>query len=204
MEKFSKITNQKVNEVPDLVLNKEKEKLDAIKAGIGKLMDNFLTIRSLGGARSETLMSSVKIGGKELFIEALIDFMEDKSLEEQIKTLESVKGQTRDWESIDTKINELNNTFLEKQEFNKNTKQINKIKTLLDTYSDDERFESILENMVVKSKESVEAELMSITASKMKSSFKFLDYSRKQLNMISEKFGKKAQELSFRENGTSN
>jgi hypothetical protein len=85
--------------------------------------------------------------------------------------------------------------------FNNNKKQINKIKTLLDTYSDDERFDSILENMVSKSQSSDEAQLMSITAHKMKSNFKFLNYPKKQLALISEKYGRKAQELSFKENG---
>jgi hypothetical protein len=55
--------------------------------------------------------------------------------------------------------------------------------------------------MVSKSNDSNEANLMSITANKMKSNFKFLNYSRKQLSSISEKYGKKAQELSFKENG---
>ena len=58
--------------------------------------------------------------------------------------------------------------------------------------------------MVSKSKDSEEANLMSITANKMKSNFKFLNYSKKQLSFISEKYGKKAKELSFRENGYPN
>jgi hypothetical protein len=199
MDKFSKITNQKVKDEPELVTNKDKVKLEAIKAGITKLMDNFLTIRSYGGARSEQLMSSVKISGKELFIEALIDFINDKSIEDQVKVLESLKGDTRDWQVIDNKINELELFVKENNEFNSNKKQISKIKTLLDTYSDDDRFETILENMVAKSNNSSEAHLMSITANKMKTNFKFLNYSRKHLSMISEKYGKKSQELKFKE-----
>jgi hypothetical protein len=204
MDKFSKITNQKVKDEPELVTNKDKVKLEAIKAGITKLMDSFLTIRSYGGARSEQLMSSVKISGKELFIEALIDFMNDRSIEEQVKVLESLKGNTRDWQVIDNKINELDLFVKENNEFNSNKKQISKIKTLLDTYGDDERFETILENMVAKSNNSSEAHLMSITANKMKTNFKFLNYSRKHLSIISEKYGKKAQELKFKEDVYSN
>jgi hypothetical protein len=201
MNKFSKISNQKVNEEPKLVTDKDKVKLEAIKSGINSLIDNFLTIRSYGSARKNILDSTVKIAGKEMFIEALIDFINDKSIEDQLKTLESLKGDTRDWKSIDNKMAELNNLVKENAEFNNNKKQINKIKTLLDTYSDDERFDSILENMVSKSQSSDEAQLMSITAHKMKSNFKFLNYSKKQLALISEKYGRKAQELSFKENG---
>ena len=203
MNKFSAMSGQKVNDIPDLVTNKETVKLEALKAGINCLIDNFLTIRAYGSARKNILEDTVKISGKEMFIEALIDFMNDKSIEEQMKTLESLKGETRDWQVIDNKINELNNVVQENKEFNNNKKQINKIKTLLDTYSDDDRFETILENMVSKSNDSNEANLMSITANKMKSNFKFLNYSRKQLSSISEKYGKKAQELSFKENGLS-
>ena len=195
------MSGQKVNDVPELITNKDAVKLEALKAGINSLIDNFLTIRSYGSARKNILENTVKISGKEMFIEALIDFMNDKSIEEQMKTLESLKGETRDWQVIDNKINELNNLVEENKEFNSNRKQINKVKTLLDTYGDDDRFETILENMVSKSNDSNEANLMSITANKMKSNFKFLNYSRKQLSSISEKYGKKAQELSFKENG---
>jgi len=201
MNKFSAMSGQKVNDTPDLITNKDTVKLEALKAGISTLIDNFLTIRAYGSARRNILENTVKISGKEMFIEALIDFMNDKSIEEQMKTLESLKGETRDWQVIDNKINELNNLSQENKEFNNNRKQINKIKTLLDTYGDDDRFETILENMVSKSKDSNEANLISVTANKMKSNFKFLNYSKKQLSLISEKYGRKAQELSFKENG---
>lgn len=201
MNKFSAMSGQKVNDTPDLITNKDTVKLEALKAGISTLIDNFLTIRAYGSARRNILENTVKISGKEMFIEALIDFMNDKSIEEQMKTLESLKGETRDWQVIDNKINELNNLVQENKEFNNNRKQINKIKTLLDTYGDDDRFETILENMVSKSKDSNEANLISVTANKMKSNFKFLNYSKKQLSLISEKYGRKAQELSFKENG---
>ena len=204
MDKFSSISGQKIKEQPDLVTNKDKVKLEALKAGISNLIDNFLTIRYYGSARRNILESTVKISGKELFIEALIEFMNDKSLEEQMQTLESLKSDTRDWKVIDNKINEINQSIVEKKELNNNKKQISKIKTLLDTYGEDQRFESIVENMVSKSKDSEEANLMSITANKMKSNFKFLNYSKKQLSFISEKYGKKAKELSFRENGYPN
>jgi len=201
MNKFSAMSGQKVNDTPDLITNKDTVKLEALKAGISTLIDNFLTIRAYGSARRNILENTVKISGKEMFIEALIDFMNDKSIEEQMKTLESLKGETRDWQVIDNKINELNNLSQENKEFNNNKKQINKIKTLLDTYGDDDRFETILENMVSKSKDSNEANLISVVANKMKSTFKFLNYSKKQLSLISEKYGRKAQELSFKENG---
>jgi hypothetical protein len=201
MDKFSKISGNKVSELPAIVTDKDKVKLEALKAGINSLIDNFLTLRYYGSSRRHIMENTVKIGGKELFIEALIDFMNDKSIEDQIKTLESLKADTRDWQVIDNKINELFNSIDENKKFNENKKQISKIKTLLDTYGDDDRFQQILENLVHKSNNSNDALLMSETANKMKSNFKYLNYSKKQLTMISEKYNQKAKELSFKENG---
>jgi hypothetical protein len=203
MDKFSKISGNKVSELPAIVTDKDKVKLEALKVGINSLIDNFLTLRYYGSAGRNIMENTVKIGGKELFIEALIDFMNDKSIEDQIKTLESLKGDTRDWQVIDNKINELFNFIDENKKFNENKKQISKIKTLLDTYGDDGRFQQILENLVQKSNNSNEASLMSETANKMKSNFKYLNYSKKHLTMISEKYNQKSKELSFKENGFS-
>jgi hypothetical protein len=201
MDKFSKISGVKVNDLPKIVTDKDKVKLEALKAGINGLIDNFLTLRYYGSARRNIMENTVKITGKELFIEALIDFMNDKSVEETIKTLESLKGDTRDWQVLDNKINELYSSIEEDKKFNENKNQIAKIKTLLDTYSDDERFPQILENLVKKASNSEEALVMSEVANKMKSNFKYLNYSKKHLTMISEKYGQKAKELSFKEDG---
>ena len=201
MDKFSKISGTKVGEVQKIVTDKEKIHLDALKASISRMIDENLILRFYGSARKNILEDTVKIGGKELFIEALIDFMNDKSIQDQIKTLESLKGDTRDWQVIDNKINELHTSIEENKRFNENKKQISKIKTLLDTYGDDERFPQFLESLVKKSINSKEAYLMAETASKMKSNFKYLNYSKKHLTMISEKFAQKYNELSFKENG---
>jgi hypothetical protein len=101
--------------------------IEKIKFGIFKLIDECLTIKSYGSARKHILEDTVKIAGKEMFIEALIDFMNNKSIEDQLKTLESLKADTRDWKVIDNKISHLNNLVKENIEFNNNKKQINKI-----------------------------------------------------------------------------
>ena len=198
------MSGEKINDSPKLVKSKEHIELEALKAGINKLIDNNLTIRSYGSARTELLMSSVKISGKEMFIEALIDFMTDKSLMDQIKSLESLKSETRDWQSIDNKISEIYKEISEKVEFSKNTYQITKIKTLLDTYGEDDRFETILENYTNRVKESKEASIISITAEKMKSDFKYQSYSKDKLSQISSKFLNRAKQLGFREDGSNN
>lgn len=197
MNKFSKISEQKTQ-----VVDKEKLKLEAIKAGINQLIDNYLSLRYYGSARRNIMENTVKIAGKDLFIEALIDFMNEKSIGEQISTLESLKSETRDWQVIDNKISELTEKIVEEKRFKENSKQIRKIKTLLDTYGDDERFSQILESMVKKTETSNEAYVMAEVANKMRQNFKYLDYSKKHLNMIFEKFSQRSKELTFRENGT--
>jgi len=201
MDKFSKISNVKVNQAPQVVTDKDQVKLQLLKDNINNLIDRHLTIRSNGSVRKNLIENSVKIAGREMFIEALIDFMTDSSLEEQIKLLESVKGDTRDWEALDNKIGELDNKIEENKKFNTNTKYTNKIKTLLTTYGDDERFISILENIVNKVENEEEAKTMSEVANKMKSNFKYLNFSKQQLSLISEKFARKAQDLNFKHNG---
>lgn len=201
MDKFSKISGSKVGESPKVAPDKEKLQLDALKASISKMIDEHLILRFYGSARRDIMENTVKIGGKELFIEALLDFMNDKSIQDQIKTLESLKGNTRDWQVIDDKINDLCILIDENKRFGENKKQIAKIKTLIDTYGDDERFTDFLESLVKKSTNSNEAYLMAETANKMKSNFKYLNYSKKYLTMISEKFTQRYKDLSFKENG---
>ena len=44
MDKFSKISGVKVNDLPKIVTDKDKVKLEALKAGINGLIDNFFEI----------------------------------------------------------------------------------------------------------------------------------------------------------------
>ena len=201
MDKFSKISNVKVNQAPEVVTDKDQVKLQLLKDNINGLIDRHLTIRSNGSVRKNLIENSVKIAGREMFIEALIDFMTDKSLEEQMKLLESLKGGTKDWEVLDNKIGDLGNKIEENKKFNSNTKYTNKIKTLLTTYGDDERFISILENLVNKVEDEQEAKTMSEIANQMKSNFKYLNFSKHQLTIISEKFARKAQDINFKNHG---
>ena len=201
MDKFSKITNAKVNTPPQVVTDKDQVKLQLLKDNVNELIDRHLTIRSNGSVRRNLIENSVKIAGREMFIEALIDFMTDKTLEEQMKLLESLKGETKDWEVLDNKIGEIGNKIKENKKFISNNKFTNKIKTLLNTYGDDERFINILENLVNKVEDEQEAKTMSEVANQMISNFKYLNFSKQQLSLISEKFARKAQDLNFKHNG---
>lgn len=197
MKKFSNMSGQKVNEEPKVQITKEENELLALKSGIMKLMDNLLSIQTYGSTRRDIIQNNIKITGKEMFAEALIDFLSDKSLNDQIKALESLKSTNRDWQSIDNHVNDLYNEISEKATLSKNVNQVNKIKTFLETYGDDERFDSLLETYTKRVKSGKEAYLRSVMASKMANDINYKSYSNEKLSQISEKFLNRAKELGF-------
>jgi DNA helicase IV len=197
MKKFSSISGQKINEEPKVEVNKELNELMVLKAGIIKLMDNLLTIQTYGSTRRDIIQANIKITGKEMFAEALIDFLSDKSLNDQIKALESLKSESKDWQSIDNKVSELHNEISEKLTLSDNVNQVKKIKTFIETYGSDERFDSILETYVNRVKNGKEAYLRSLTANKMANDTNYTNYSTEKLSKISDRFLSRAKELGF-------
>jgi hypothetical protein len=196
MKKFSNMSGQKVNEEPQVKISKEETEILELKTHIKFLLDNLLSIRSNGSARQELLNNSITISGKDLFIEALVDLLDKKSINESLKTLESLKKNSNDWLTIDNKMNDLNNLISDKDTLIQNQKQVKKITTFLEAYSDDERFESILENYTNRIKNSREAYLRSLVAKKMIMDSNYSNYSKKQLQSISEKFLIRSKSLS--------
>ena len=87
MKKFSTITGQKVTEEPKPKVSKEQQELLEFKSNVLYLMDNFLTVRSNGSARQELIQNSISISGKEMFVEALLDLITKKNINEGIKIL---------------------------------------------------------------------------------------------------------------------
>jgi len=191
------MSGQKVNEEPKVQITKEENEIFALKAGIMKLMDNLLSIQTYGSTRRDIIQNNIKITGKEMFAEALIDFLSDKSLNDQIKALESLRSTNRDWQSIDNNVNELYNEINEKAALSKNVNQISKIKTFLETYGDDEKFEVLLESYTKRVKNGKEAYLRSVIASKMANDINYKSYSSEKLSQISDNFLKRAKELGF-------
>ena len=103
MKKFSNITNTKVGEEPKVEIKKLNEE-DMFKSKVLNLMDQFLSIRTYGPVDRYLRAGSIKISGKETFLEALVSLMDDKSNKTAKDVLESLKGEVGDWESIDNKI----------------------------------------------------------------------------------------------------
>ncbi len=201
MNKFSKISGQKVNELPKLIKSPEEMEIEQVKYSLMQLLDNTLTIRAYGSARRNILEDTVKIAGKEMFIEALIDFMSDKNYKEQIKLLEGMKGETKDWQAIDEKINEIHSKIENVRNLKTNINQVKKIKMFLETYSGDDRFETLLESYVSKLSDGKEAYLTSNLVKEMIKNTKFSIYPKKQLEQIATQYLIRATQLGFNPNG---
>ena len=113
MKKFSNISGYKVSEEPkeksEVKINEE----EMFRGKILNLMDQLLSIRTYGPVDRYQRAGNIKIAGKEMFLEALMDLLKDKSSKDEKKILESLKSQIKDWEAIDSKIDEVEQRIAE-------------------------------------------------------------------------------------------
>ena len=105
MKKFSKITNQKINEEPKV--DKKIDEAEEFKFKMLDLMEKFLRVQSYGPVDNRYLAGKVKIEGKEILAEALLDLFSDSSNKRQKAILESLKSDIKDWNVIDSKIDSI-------------------------------------------------------------------------------------------------
>jgi hypothetical protein len=191
MKKFSNITNQEVGKEPnkDTRINEQ----ETLKMKLLNLMDNYLTIQTYGPIDRYLRAGTIKIMGKEIFAEALINIMGEKSLKEQTKLLESLKSGLRDWELIDERIEEVNVKIAESQEKSKMLIHRNKIISIYEKYgNDEEMLMTMTEKSCEKIKTAEKARIMSITAEYMSMEGK---YPKATFEKISEKFSNRYKNL---------
>lgn len=134
MKKFSKITNQKVSTETKLDKKKESklDESDSLKYSVLNLMDDLLKVEFYGPINRYQVAGTMKVAGKELFVEALIDLLNKNKGKDSIKLLESLKSKISDWKTIDEKIDEISNN-----EENLSI-QKNKILSIYNRYKGDE------------------------------------------------------------------
>jgi hypothetical protein len=128
MKKFSKITGQIISK-PILGSEKDKSETEYLKREMLDLMDKYLRIQSYGSVDNRFLSGSVKINGKEMLAEALLDIISNKSKKDQVSILESLKSKNKDWQSIDNEIKSIkdkNKSYLS-----------NKFSKVIERYKDD-------------------------------------------------------------------
>ena len=133
MKKFSNITGQKVGEEPKREAKPINEE-ELFRSKVMSLMDDFLTIRTYGPVDRYLRAGSIKVAGKEEFLEALMSLMTEKSIKEQSKLLEGLKADISDWKAIDSKKSSLEAS--KKPEIDASDRK--KISSLLESYGSDE------------------------------------------------------------------
>jgi hypothetical protein len=106
MKKFSNITGQKVAEEPKI--EKKITESDIFKSKVMSLLDDLLRVQMYGPITRYHVAGTMKVAGKELFVEALMDLLDSKSNKEKVKLLESLKSKITDWKVLDEKIESIN------------------------------------------------------------------------------------------------
>lgn len=130
MKKFSKITGQKVSDEPKVEIKQLNEE-DLFKAKLMNLMDQILSVRTYGPVDRHQRAGLIKIAGKEMLVEAILDLLTENSAKEQTKILESLKSEVTNWKAIDAKIEDINKERV-------SLSNRNKFKSLLEKYKNDD------------------------------------------------------------------
>jgi hypothetical protein len=192
MKKFSNISNVKVSEEPKVEVKQLNEE-EMFKVKVMNLMEQLLSIRTYGPIDRYLRAGSIKVAGKEMFLEALMDLLKDKSSKEEKKILESLKSSVSDWETIDSKIDEVNQKIAESQEKDKMISHRNKLKSLYNNYGqDEEMFINMVQESCNKVTNAESAYLRGLTAEYMANEGK---YPKEVFTKVSELFKEKSKQL---------
>ena len=193
MEKFSNISNVKVSKEPKVEVKQLNEE-EMFKAKVMNLMEQLLSVRTYGPVDRYLRAGNIKVAGKEMFLEALMDLLKDKSSKEEKVILESLKSDISDWETIDSKIDEVNQKIAEGKEKDKMIPHRNKLKSLYNNYGqDEEMFMNMVQESCNKITNTESAYLRGLTAEYMANEGK---YPKEVFTKVSELFKEKSKQLS--------
>jgi hypothetical protein len=192
MKKFSNISNVKVSEEPKVEVKQLNEE-EMFKAKVMNLMEQLLSIRTYGPVDRYLRAGNIKVVGKEMFLEALMDLLKDKSSKEEKKILESLKSEVSNWEVIDSKIDEVNQKIAEGKEKDKMIPHRNKLQSLYNNYGqDEEMFMNMVQESCNKITDGDKAYLRGLTAEYMANEGK---YPKEVFTKASELFKEKSKQL---------
>lgn len=192
MKKFSNISNVKVSEEPK-VENTQINEEDLFKGKVLNLMDQLLSIRTYGPVDRYLRAGNIKIAGKEMFLEALLDLLKDKSYKEEVRILESLKSEIKDWETIDYKIDEIEKRLSESDTKSKMIPHRSKLQSLYNNYGQDgEMLMNMVEESCSKITDKNKAYLRGLAAEYMANEGQ---YPKDIFIKISEKFKQRSQQL---------
>lgn len=196
MIKFSNIVNQKINSEPKLESSKEELEVESFRYAILGLLDRTLVVRNEGSYKHAMIVT--KIDGKEMFVEALMDFLSQNENKKAINYLESLKESNGDWKSIDEKITQIQEQNDNTHFLNSNPEHVAQIKSFLDKYSASDDFNEILEHHVKKITDYDNAITRIKVANIMLEDSKFSKYPKGRIRSIINKFTFRSKQL---ENG---
>lgn len=192
MKKFSNISNVKVSEEPKVEIKQLNEE-EMFKVKVMNLMEQLLSIRTYGPVDRYLRAGSIKVVGKEMFLEALMDLLKDKSSKEEVRILESLKSTLSDWEAIDSKIEEVEQKIAENKENDKMIPHRNKLQSLFNNYgTDEEMFMNMAQESCNKITNADTAYLRGLTAEYMANEGK---YPRELFTKVSGLFKEKSKQL---------
>ena len=191
MKKFSNISGSKIGEESKIDIKIKEE--DAFKYKVLALMERILTVRTYGPVDRYLRAGLIKISGQEMFVEALVDLMTEKTLKEETKILESLKSSVNDWNMLDSKIDEVNKKIEETKIRSKITPHKSKIKSLYNSYGEDEELlMKMIDESCIKITKPEVAELRAKAAEYMSKDSK---YPKDLFVKISEKFKERTEKL---------
>jgi hypothetical protein len=192
MKKFSNISNVKVSEEPKVEVKQLNEE-EMFKAKVMNLMEQLLSIRTYGPVDRYLRAGNIKVVGKEMFLEALMDLLKDKSSKDEKQILESLKSSVSDWVAIDSKISEVEKKIAENQEKDKMIPHRNKLQSLYNNYGqDEEMFINMVQESCNKITNAESAYLRGLTAEYMANEGK---YPKEVFTKVSELFKEKSKQL---------
>ena len=162
MKKFSKITGEDIKEAP-AQKKKEYTPEEMFIFELHSIMNSHLKVEFLGSIDA-TFGGSMKVAGKEQFINALLELIDSKTSKDKIKMLESLKNEIMDWPILDSKIDQIN----EEKAFSILKTPKNKLKEIYNRYKNDEElFLSKLDRAIQKMESGKTAFYRSLAAEEM-------------------------------------
>jgi hypothetical protein len=193
MIKFSSISDQKVNTEPKVRISQESLEVESLRQSILDLIEKTLSVRNEGSYKHAMIVS--KIDGKEMFVEALMDFLSEKENKKAITYLESLKESNGDWKSIDDKILQIQTETDNIKFLTENQDHVDQIKSFLEKYSASDDFNDILDNQILKITDFNTATIRSKVAAAMLENNKYSKFPKGMLRSISYKFAFRANAL---------
>lgn len=200
MNKFSKITNSKVNEKPEIKEKKGELEERTLRYTISKLINEFLKIR-IEGPIDPILEGTIKIKGKEEFIGAILDLFKDKDLNDSLKVLQEAK-----YNGLDNHISHYEEMLNEHQSLSQLEKHDKIIKDIMRrSDGNHDKAVEMAEKQASKIKNGEKAFYRGLSAEKMVSIYNSTKsdlptdiYSKKTLKKIAEIFNHRSKQLGYK------